>query len=500
MTMKKNESLTNKTLNGFIWSGAGTAVNAILQIAILAVLARIISVKSFGIVQAAMIVVGFANYINQMGVGPALIQKKNLTNKHIRVGFSISLVLGTCLGVLLFVLSGILASFFEIPELAPVLKVISFLFVIESFIVISSSLLQRDMRFKEIALVEMISYLLGYGLMGMLLGYLGYDYWALIIAIFAQATIKTICYIILKKHSFLPLWSKKEFKDLIHYGTGHTIARLANYFANQGDNIIVGKYLGAQALGFYGRAYTIMVRPYALITEAIDKALFPAMAAVQDNKEKLLLSFKKMTQVIGLIGVPLSVVFILLGKEIVVVLLGKNWMEAVAPLQILGLTIVLRVNSRVSDVLVRAVGDVYSRAWRKIIFAIIMIISCIVGQKWGLVGVSYAVVFANIANFALMAALTFKTINIQWWGYLKLYKKSVLLAILFGIILYAIETLLTYFTQTDILILLGSLIISFIITTLLTLKFKAYFLSDIKIYLELLLKKFKLGSLARFLN
>lgn len=158
MMKKKNGSLTNKTLNGFIWSGAGTAVNAILQIAVLAVLARIISVKSFGIVQAAMIVVGFANYINQMGVGPALIQKKNLTNNHIRVGFSISLVMGICLGGLLFFLSGVFTSFFEIPELSSVLKVISLLFIIEGFIVISSSLLQRDMRFKEIALVEMISY------------------------------------------------------------------------------------------------------------------------------------------------------------------------------------------------------------------------------------------------------------------------------------------------------------------------------------------------------
>lgn len=175
-------------------------------------------------------------------------------------------------------------------------------------------------------------------------------------------------------------------------------------------------------------------------------------------------------------------------------------MEAVAPLQILGLTIVLRVNSRVSDVLVRAVGDVYSRTWRKITFAIVMITSCMVGQKWGLVGVSYAVLFANIINFALMATLTFKSIHIHWWGYLKLYKKSVLLAILFGIILYAIETLLAYFTQTDILILSGSLIISFIITTLLILKLKAYFLSDIRVYLELLLKKLKLNSLSKLLN
>lgn len=498
--MNKKESLTNRTINGFIWSGAGTAINAILQIVVLAILARIINVKSFGIVQAAMIVVGFANYISQMGVGPALVQKKSLTDRHIRVGFTISLVLGTILGGLLYFLSDALAIFFEIEELAKVFKIISLLFILESFIVISSSLLQRDMRFKEITLVEMISYFFGYGLTGIIFGYLGYDYWALLIAIFAQVTIKISCYTFLRKHSFIPLWRKPEFKELIHYGTGHTIARVANYFANQGDNMIVGKYLGAQALGFYGRAYTLMVRPYSLITDAIDKALFPAMSTVQDNRGKLLTSFTKMTQVIGLVAIPISVIFIILGEEIVTLLLGKGWIEAAAPLQILGLSIVLRINSRVSDVLVRAVGDVYARAWRKIIFAIVMIASCIVGRKWGLVGVSWAVIFANIINFILMASLTFKIIHINLISYLLLYKKSILLAAILFLFLYTSKRLIKGFTSIDALILVGSLALSCIATTLLVLKFKKYFLSEILEYLELLLKKFKIGFLIRLLK
>ncbi|HRN54812.1 MAG TPA: lipopolysaccharide biosynthesis protein [Niabella sp.] len=496
---KKKESLTNKTLNGFIWSGAGSGINGLIQVIILAVLARLINVESFGIVQAAMILVGFANYISQMGVGPALVQRKDLTGNHIRVGFTISIALGLFLGGALFLLSNTFASFFQITELSKVLKVISLLFIFESFVVISSSLMQRDMRFKEIALIEIISYFFGYGFAGIVFGYMGYDYWALVIAIFAQVIIKIICYFILQKHSLRLLWKKQEFKELIHYGGGHTLARVANYFANQGDNLVVGKYMGAQALGFYGRAYTLMVKPYSLITDALDRALFPAMSTVQDDKERLLVNFKKITQLLGMICIPLSFVFLVLGEPIVMLLLGKNWVEVTAPLQILGLTIVLRINSRVSDVLVRAVGDVYSRAWRKLIFAIITIVSCIIGQKWGLEGVSYGVVFANLINFALMATLTFKIININWWEYIKLYNKSLPLAIIFGTFLYGWKVVFKYITSIDILILTGSLVLSVTFTILVLLKYKSFFLKDVKEHITLLLKKFRLGSLIKFL-
>src|SRR5699024_8962632 len=135
-----------------------------------------------------------------------------------------------------------------------VLKIVALLFVFESFITVSTSLIEREMRFKERAIIEMLSYIFGYGLVGIVFGLLDYDYWALIFAVFAQQIIKMIAYTVIQKHSFKPLFQKKELYELIYFGGGFTLGKFFNYIALQGDNIIAGRYLGANALGLYSRA------------------------------------------------------------------------------------------------------------------------------------------------------------------------------------------------------------------------------------------------------
>lgn len=498
--MKKNESLTNKTVNGFIWTGMGTVSKALLQILVVAVLARLIDVKSFGIVNAALVVVGFAKIISQMGIGPALVQKKKLTERHIRVGYTMSLALGIFLSGTLFLMSEWIAGFFKIEELGTVMKIICLLFLSESFVTVSSSLLQRDMRLKEIALVDLISYLIGYGAIGITLGYLHYDYWALIIAIFAQEIIKIAIYFRLQSHSLIPLWSKKEFDDLIHYGGGHTLAVIGNYFTKNGDNFIVAKYLGAQTLGYYGQAFSLMLRPYNLFAGALDQALFPALSVVQDDKEKLRINFEKIIKVLSMLVLPLILFFIIMGDEIVILFLGQKWLPSSAPLKILSLTIFFRITTRVSDILVKATGDVYSRAWRRGISAVVLLTSCLFGLKWGMIGVAWAVVFTNLVTFFLMASLTFKHIRIKWFAYLGLYFRGIVLSTIFGVVLITFKILITKLTSTNFVILCGASLIAVVVSLGITLYFKNFFIQEVKEYVVMFLKKLKLKSLIKFID
>ena len=144
------------------------------------------------------------------------------------------------------------------PSLARILKFVSIIFIVESITIISQSLLQREMKLKALAIIDLISYSF-YGIVAITLGLLGHGVWALIWGAISQAFIKNIILQIIKPHSILP-FKKKEAMDLLYFGGGFTIARFLNYFANQGDNIITGKYLGADSLGIYSRAYAIMVK------------------------------------------------------------------------------------------------------------------------------------------------------------------------------------------------------------------------------------------------
>jgi len=491
--MINKDSLTKKTFKGFFWSAGGKAINAISQIIVLVVLARLISPESFGIVQAALIVIGFAKVFSRMGIGPAIVQRRNLNDLHIKTGFTTSLIIGFCIVLVIFFTADYIASFFGFEGLPLVLRVISLLFITESFTTVSKSLIQREMRFKELALIEMFSYIFGYGFFGVVFGYLGYDYWALIIAVFAQELIRVVSYMVLQSHSFWPFWSIKEFKELIYFGGGQTLAVIFNKLGNQGDNLITGRYLGEQALGLYGRAYGLMVQPYSLVADAIDSSLYPAMCSVQDDRERLLKSFKKSTKALAVICLPLVAIFMLFSDNIILLILGENWMAAASPLAILSLTLIFRVASRISDILVRATGKVYRRAWRRMIYAVLMLVGTFIGQRWGgIEGVAWGAVFASFVNFFLMGTLTFSILKIGMKEYLSYYKEGLTLLLTFGSMLYIAKVVMEALVSVNIIILFGAGILGILFSLPIVIKFKKFFFGDIDEYLALVLRKLKL--------
>lgn len=454
--MIKEESLTSKTFKGFFWSLGGKLLTAILQIGVLAVLARLINAESFGIVQSALVVVGFAQIVSKIGIGPALVQIKSLTDKHIRVGFTFSMGIGLVLTICVFLTSDLIASFFKMTDLSLVLKVISVLFIFESFITVSSSLLQREMKLKRKALIELWSYFFGYGLVGIILGYLEYDYWALVIAIITQSVFKAVAYSLSQNHSFSLLWNKDELSDLLRFAGGYTIGRICSYIATQGDNIITGRYLGAGALGIYSRAYAIMTKPASMVGDALNIALFPAMAARQTQFDKLNKVFLNGSKMILFVSILSSFVIASGAKEIVIILLGKSWDEAIVPLQILASGLFFRLGYKLGAELSKATGNVNKQAFYYFLYALATITGCLVGTQWGIIGVAYGTLFAIIINYALMTHLGLTILKMKWTVFIKSILPEVLVSCLIGLSFVVIITVARQLLMSEVLVLIVS--------------------------------------------
>lgn len=450
------ENLTQKTFNGFFWQFGGSIFQIILQFGVLFILARIISPSDFGIVQSALIVVGFSKLVSQMGVGPALVQKKDLTSLHIRTGATLSIVLSFLFFFIVFACSGLLADFFKMPELQDVLKVVAILFIIEGITTVSQSLLLRDMKQKMLVQIDFISYLIGYGIVAIVLSYYGFGLWSLIIGQLVQSLLKCILSFIKSKHSIKLYLGKQEVKDLLYFGGGFTVARLFNYLATQGDNIVAGRYLGPDELGIYSRAYSIMVKPVSLIGDSLDKVLFPAMAARQNQPDKLIEAFINGSKMITFLCIPISCVIIFSSKEIINVMLGNNWSEAIIPLQILTAGLVFRMGYKMGDCLSRATGNVYSRAKRQFVYALCVILGCYVGTKWGIAGVSFGTLFAVTINYILMIHLSLVILKISWVYFLKRTLVELPIAIFLAALFIGIITLTRTFIGSDIFIMMIS--------------------------------------------
>jgi O-antigen/teichoic acid export membrane protein len=424
--------LTHSTLRGFFWMFLGTGAQAALQLLVLIVLTRLLSPKDFGMVEAASVVIGFTTIFSQLGVGPAVVQRAKLEEKHLRTAFTLSLLFGAALTALIWFFAPLISGFFRIEELAPVLRAMSFTFFLQSISVIAESLVQRNLQFRRLANVEILAFGLGFAGVGVTLAIQGFAVWALVGAYLSQALIKTIILLMIQPHPKMPLMERTAFRDLMVFGTGFTLARIGNYLAGQGDKLVVGRWLGPEALGLYGRSYQLMSVPASLFGQVVDRVLFPVMARIQEEPERLALAFRRGVALVAIVIMPVSGALFLLAPELVYLLLGPGWDEVVTPFQIFAGGMLFRTSYKISDSICRATGAVYRRAWRQAVFAILVMAGAYYGQCEGLKGVAVGVLSALFINFLLMAQLSLRLAGMTWTSFWIAHGPALALTLVLG--------------------------------------------------------------------
>ncbi|HET7621719.1 MAG TPA: lipopolysaccharide biosynthesis protein [Gemmatimonadaceae bacterium] len=400
-----SKPLQRSALDGFLWLSAGNGVRAVLKIGVLAILGRLLTPADFGLVAAAAAVVWFTMIFSSLGVGPALVQRRELEPEHISTSFAFSLLLGLTLGALIAIFAPAIARVFRLEGLAPVLRGIAIVFPISALSTVSYCLLQRQLRFRAIAGAELISYAIGYGGVGVAMALLGYGVWALVGAEVSKEAVKSALLLRALPESRRLRFHAGAFMELLHFGSGYTAGGIATYIALEADSLVVARFLGASALGLYGRAYELMLVPAKALGDVLNKILFPALSRVQDDPGRLALGYRRSLGVTALLVIPASVGIFILAPEIIATLLGGQWLGAVTPLRILILATYFQVGYMVGQSVANATGVVYGTAWRSGAYAILVVLGAVIGQRWGIVGVAAGVAFAIIVNFLLVAQL-----------------------------------------------------------------------------------------------
>ncbi len=420
----------------------GGGASALLKVAVLVLLTRLLSPDDFGMVGAALIVVGFSLVLSDLGLGPALVQRPVLEPRHVSTAFAGSVVLGLSMAGVVWLSAPAFAEFFRMPGLEPVVAVLAWVFPVKGLSGVAENLARRELRFRWLANVEIISYGVGYGLVGVLLAWLGAGVWALVFAQFAYAVLKAgiLLWTIPPILRPAPQWA--AFRDLLAFGAGNSAAQLGVLCANQADNFVVGRWLGAGALGLYSRAYQLMALPTAQFGSVLDYVLFPAMSKVQHDPRRLSLAYLRGTALLSLVMLPAGVVLWVLGPDLIRVLFGERWMPMAPAFQLLALGMMFRTSYRMSDSIARATGAVYRRAWRQWVYAGLVFLGALVGQRWGVTGVAAGVLGALFVNFLLMAQLGLSVGHIPWASFGRTQVPALRLAAVLALVTWAAVTLL----------------------------------------------------------
>lgn len=437
----RQNNLTGRTVSGVLWMFSGSGAQVVLQIGVTAVLARLLSPQEFGLMSAALVVVNLSTIVADLGVGPALVQFPHLSKKHISGAYLVSLLLGCLIAAVVVVAAPLISRMFRMEDLTSIVRTMSILFLLRGVSVVSESLLQRELRFRRLAAIELISYGVGFGAAGVTFASIfNAGVWSLVAANIAQTAARTgLLLISIQQRPSFSI-DLKAIAELSKFGGGVSVSRLANYFALQNDNFVVGRWLGPDALGAYSRAYQLMSMPVRTLGNALDKVLFPAMSAVQDRHDKLAIAFRRCALVNSVVVAPVSALIVVVAPEVVAVLLGDQWSPVVGPIRILAIGMLFRMQDRITAVLARAVGAVYQRAALQVSYAALVFAGAWAGRYWGLNGVALGVLIALVINAVQTSILCFRLVPVTWYSFAYAHVPGLVIATAVGAASYAMAS------------------------------------------------------------
>ncbi len=385
----KSESLDRSLLHGLAWTSGAKWGSQLLSWASTVIVARLLTPEDYGLVGMASIYLGLVTMLSEFGLGTTVLALRDLSEEQLAQlnGFALLFGLGS------FALSCLaawpLGTFFRSPELPAVVIVMSVTFIITSFRIVPGALLRRELRFRELAVIDTVSAMtLAVALIAF--AYFGFRYWTLVIGGVLSTTLSTVQILRLRRLRV----ARPRASTLQHAMrfSGHILtSRLSWYAYSNADFVIAGRLLGKAALGVYDFAWTLANVPIEKITVLIGQVAFPIFAAVQHEPAELRRYLLRLTEGLALLTMPASVGMALVAPDFVSVFLGPRWSGAVRPLELLAIFVGFRSVIPLFAQILNVIRDSRFAMYTSLLSAVVMPVSFyFMGRRWGTPGLALA--------------------------------------------------------------------------------------------------------------
>ncbi|SLN74327.1 Lipopolysaccharide biosynthesis protein WzxC [Pseudooceanicola marinus] len=429
-------------MGGAAWTFASKGFQAVVRIGTLAVLARLISPTEFGYMAAVMTVVTIAETMAQIGLAPALIQRRDIDRSDIVTAQTVALGLAVLLMAVVALAAAPLAALFQMPEIEPYMRLASLAFLFRGMAALSLALVQRDLDFRRSALVQSVASVLGYAAVVLPLALLGLGVWALVWAMIAEAAVALVLFNWLRPAPLALGIHRASLRKLLSFGVGDSLGQVVGRIAGEIDYVIVGRMLGADALGIYSRAFQLVVGQTKRTGQAFQQVLYPVLATIQDEPERLASAYRRSMAGIFFGSTLLSVFVMWLAPYVVLVLLGEQWTAAILPFAYLGIAIAPRSAIRVNGALLKATGRVYLLAWLRFTNILWVVAGAWLGARLnGVDGVALWISVAFWGYFVTMSMTTLRLNRVPVLTLLQCLQPALVAALVMGGVIWAGDVL-----------------------------------------------------------
>lgn len=317
-----------KTKKGLKWSILDQILRQIITLVISSILSRLLTPAEYGLLGLVMVATGFFQVIKDMGFGSSIIHKRNISNEEQSCLFWFNVLLGGTISLILFLSAPLIATFFKEPSLNVIVKVMSLNFIFTSIAIVPDAIIQKAMDFKGYFYRNLWATVIS-GVFGVWLAYHGYGVWALV----GQTILASLIGLIVSFRiiNWMPSWdfSWRLLRPHFKYSLPVLADNSVNYWVRNIDKILLGRILGAASVGIYNRAYALMLLPVSQISQTVNRVMFPSFALIQSDIEKMWNQYSKIIALIVLICFPIMGAMGIFAREVIVIVYGDGWMEAV---------------------------------------------------------------------------------------------------------------------------------------------------------------------------
>ena len=439
------DNLTSKTLHGLKWSYTGTIINSILQIGFTAIMARLLEPTDFGLMAMAGVILRFGTYFAQMGVGSAMIQKKEVSDEDVRAAFTSGLFLGILFFVLVWFCAPFAIFIFDNEKVIPIIRVMALSFVITGLSTTALSLLRRNLEFRSLAITEIISYVSGYGMIGITLAYNDFGVWSLVAGALSQSAFLTILSYMFSRHKLSFIYRWKYYKPLYSFGSRVSIISFFEFVGSNLDTLTIGHFIGAAPLGIYNRAFMLVNLPAQYLTSSFSRVLFPSFSRVQKEIVRLKKAYLSTIMLFSAILLPTCLGIVVASQEIVLLVLGEKWIAAIPVLQILAIATPFNLLSHFGGTVCEATATLNIKLLMQIIYVTILGILFYLMRGFGIREFAMAIVFAEFIRFLAYLFIVKQICNISPMEYVHAYLPSIASSLIIGVSIYFVATMLRGF-------------------------------------------------------
>lgn len=457
--------LKGRSVRGGAVTMAAQIIKFLLQTGSTVILAHLLTPQDYGLFAMVTAITGFVALFKDMGLSMATIQKADITHSQVSSLFWINVAISFLLALILAMVAPIISWFYREPRLTWITIALAGTFLLSGLTVQHQALLARQMLFKAIALIEIGSLFISV-VTGIILAICGADYWALAgLAMSSALSYMILTWALCRWRPSLPIRGAGIF-SMVKFGMHMTGFDIVNYFARNFDSILLGRYWGANVLGLYSRAYSIMMLPISQVRAPLNAVAIPALSHLQDDPMRFKKYFIKLITLIAFITMPLAAFLFVCADQAIYLLLGSQWIGAATIFKILCLNAFVQPVLGTAGLVLISLGQSKRYLIIGILNSIVIIISFILGLHWGAIGVAIAYTTAIYILFIPTLRFCFKKTPISTIEFLSALLRPLIASLVMGFLILAIRP---YFADLSAIISIGCSCLSGFLIYLITL-------------------------------